>query len=115
MPAWVEPCPPRFGLFLARHFARMAMPPEICPHCGADVPRNARACPECGSDEKTGWSEEAHVDRLGLPDEKFDYYEFVKEEFGTANKVRSKGVSWLWWLVALALVLALIWPLLRSL
>jgi NMD protein affecting ribosome stability and mRNA decay len=29
---------------------------EICPNCGADVPRNAKACPECGSDENSGWS-----------------------------------------------------------
>src|ERR1041384_1119375 len=37
------------------------MTPEICPNCGAEVPRQAKACPECGSDEKTGWSEEAHA------------------------------------------------------
>lgn len=93
----------------------MPSPPEVCPHCGADVPRNARACPECGSDEKTGWSEDAYADRLGLPDDKFDYDEFVKEEFGAANKVKPRGMSWLWWLVALALALAMLWPLLSSL
>ena len=93
----------------------MAAPPETCPNCGADVPRNARACPECGADEKSGWSEDAYADRLDLPDDKFDYDEFVKEEFGTARKVRPPGISWVWWLVALGLVLAMIWPLLRSL
>lgn len=35
------------------------MPPEICPCCGADVPRKAKACPQCGADENTGWSEES--------------------------------------------------------
>ena len=54
------------------------MPPETCPNCGADVPRNAKACPECGSDEKTGWSEDAGRDGLDLPDDEFDYEEFVK-------------------------------------
>ena len=38
----------------------------ICPNCGAEVPLGALACPECGSDEKTGWSEEANYQDLGL-------------------------------------------------
>lgn len=85
--------------------------PEICPHCGAEVPRNARACPECGSDEKTGWSENAQGQRLGLPDEEFNYDEFVKEEFGSERQrpqVRPRGIPWLWWAVALALVVIFI-------
>jgi hypothetical protein len=90
------------------------MPPETCPNCGADVPRNARACPECGADEQTGWSEEAHAQRLGLPDENFDYDEFVKEEFGPRGKVRSRGISWFWWIVAVLVLLAFIYPLLRA-
>lgn len=93
----------------------MPSPPEVCPHCGADVPRNARACPECGSDETTGWSEDADADRLGLPDDKFSYDEFVKEEFGPTSPVKPRGVSWLWWLVALGLALAMLWPLFTSL
>ena len=93
----------------------MAATPETCPNCGADVPRNARACPECGADERSGWSEDAYAERLGLPDDNFNYDEFVKEEFVAAKKVRPRGVSWMWWLVAIGLLLAMIWPLLRSL
>ena len=52
--------------------------PDVCPNCGAEVPRNARVCPECGSDEQTGWSETAYASHLGLPDENFDH-----DEFGT--------------------------------
>jgi hypothetical protein len=73
------------------------------------VPRTARACPECGSDEQTGWSEEAHAQRLDLPDASFDYDDFVKREFGSSNqadKVRPRGIRWLWWVVA-AVLLAL--------
>ena len=83
------------------------MPPEICPQCGADVPPKARACPECGADEETGWSERAQAQRLGLPDDDFDYDEFAKEEFGAKPRptVRPHGISWLWWLVAVGLLL----------
>jgi hypothetical protein len=38
-----------------------------CPHCGADVPMQAKSCPACGSDKETGWSEEAKYLHL-LPD-----------------------------------------------
>jgi predicted nucleic acid-binding Zn ribbon protein len=80
------------------------MPPEICPNCGAEVPARAKACPECGADEQTGWSEKAQAQRLDLPDDEFDYDEFVKEEFGSENKIRPRGIRWLWWIVALVLV-----------
>ena len=79
------------------------MSPEVCPHCGADVPRNAKACRECGADEKTGWSESAHASNLNLPDEDFDYGNFVKAEFG-AGGLKPAGLHWLWWLTAVILV-----------
>ena len=78
------------------------MPSEVCPNCGALVPRQAKACPECGADETTGWSTSAHADNLGLPDENFDYQEFVKDEFGGRTKPR--GLHWLWWLTAVILI-----------
>ncbi len=80
------------------------MCPEICPNCGAEVPPQAKACPECGSDEQTGWSDQARNAALGLPEEDFDYEEFVQREFGPARPVRS-GLSWYWWLVAVGLIL----------
>jgi len=81
------------------------MPPETCPNCGADVPPTARACPECGADEQTGWSEAASADGLGLPDENFDYDDFVKREFGDKSPV-PRGVQWYWWVIALVVVAA---------
>ena len=78
------------------------MPPATCPNCGATVPPKAKACPECGSDEKTGWSDSAHADNLGIPDEHFEYEEFVKDEFGGRTKPRD--MHWVWWLTALLLV-----------
>ncbi len=87
------------------------MTPETCPNCGADVPRNARACPECGACEKTGWSESAETDGLEIPDESFDYDDFVKREFeqggepkGSPSKIKRLLVA----LIALVMVLILL-------
>jgi hypothetical protein len=78
------------------------MTPESCPHCGADIPPRAKVCPECGADEATGWSEEARAGGLDLPDDSFDYGDFVDREFRD-KKIRPRGVKWRWWFVALAL------------
>jgi len=88
------------------------MTPEVCPNCGAEVPPRAKACPECGSDEQTGWSEEAHADGLGLPDEEFDYDDFVKREFGSKKPV-PRGIHWFWWVVAVLVVAGLLFLWLR--
>jgi hypothetical protein len=84
----------------------MAFTPEICPQCGAELPLKAKACPQCGSDEKTGWSDEARTDELGLPNPDFDYNEFVKREFG--GGVKPRGLHWFWWLVGLLLLIAIV-------
>lgn len=82
-------------------------PPEICPICGDDVPRNAKACPECGADEHTGWKEGADSDSgLALPDDEFDYDKFVADEFGGVAKRSTKQLFW--WLAAIAVLLALV-------
>lgn len=83
------------------------MTPDICPHCGAEVPKNAKACPECGSDETTGWSEETASGGLDLPDQDFDYDEFVGREFGSKNPVPTV-IHWFWWAVGVALLIALL-------
>ena len=83
------------------------MAPEICPNCGAEVPPKARACPECGADEQTGWSEEARVGGLDLPDENFDYNDFVKREFGGPSPV-PRGIRWFWWVIAVLVAAGLL-------
>ncbi len=81
---------------------------DNCPNCGADLPRKAKVCPECGSDEKTGWSDEAHVGGLDLPDEEFNYDKFVENEFDEKKKIVPHGLHWFWWIVALLVVAAFI-------
>jgi len=84
--------------------------PETCPNCGAEVPRGAKACPECGSCEKTGWSDQAAYDGLDLPDDEFNYDEFVRGEFGGQGQTRTR-LRWLWWVagaIAFSAFLALL-------
>lgn len=91
----------------------MSATPEVCPVCGEDVPRGAKACPECGADELSGWREDADgTGGLDLPDEEFNYDEFVKKEF--RNGVKPEGIGWAWWAAAVAALLAFIAMLLRG-
>jgi hypothetical protein len=83
------------------------MPKEECPNCGAELPPGALACPECGSDENTGWSHAAKNDSLSLPDDSFDYDDFVKREFGSKNPV-PRGLHWFWWLMAVLVLAAFV-------
>jgi len=82
-------------------------PPEVCPQCGAEIPDRAAACPECGSDEQTGWSEQARYDALELPDQEFDYDEFVAREF-RPDRVCSRRRTWVWWVAVGLMVAALL-------
>ncbi len=80
--------------------------PKVCPVCGEDVPRTALACPECGADHTSGWREDAETyDAVDLPDEDFNYEEFVKHEFGSSRRPVIKTV---WWIIAILLVAAFI-------
>src|SRR5436190_24163001 len=77
--------------------------PEICPVCSEAVPPGSLACPECGADHRSGWKESSSVSAdLGLPDEDFDYVEFVKNEFGTG--VVARGIKPIWWITAMVLL-----------
>ena len=83
-----------------------------CPNCGAEVPARARACPECGSCEETGWSERAELDGPGMPDDEFNYDEFVRREFGNQRPV-PRGLSPFWWVVAVLVLAAFLYALLH--
>ncbi|MEP6975789.1 MAG: zinc ribbon domain-containing protein [Spartobacteria bacterium] len=81
--------------------------PEICPVCGEEVPRNAGACPECGADHRSGWRDEAEGhDAVNLPDETFNYEEFVEQEFGSSPK--PTGIKTIWWVTALVILIAFV-------
>jgi len=80
--------------------------PDVCPVCSEDVPRGALACPECGADHNSGWSDGAGTsDGLDLPDENFDYDEFVREEFGSSS-FKPAGMKPIWWITAVLIIVA---------
>ncbi len=83
--------------------------PEVCAHCGADVPQKALSCPECGADEETGLKTDYSSD-LGLSDEGFDYDEFVEREFSSEKptQIVPIGLHWFWWLIGIGLIIAMV-------
>ena len=73
--------------------------------CDHEVPRGALACPECGADHKSGWREDAETyEGLDLPDEDFNYDQFVREEFGSS--IKPAGIKTIWWLTAILIIIA---------
>ena len=83
-------------------------PPKVCPVCGEDVPPAAVACPECGADHNSGWQENADLyDGVDLPEDDFNYEEFVKQEFGSCHKPAIAKVRWITALILIAAVIAI--------
>lgn len=87
-------------------------PPGDCPVCDAHVPRGAASCPDCGADENTGWDDDgATADGLDLPDDTFDYDEFMEREFGERRPGQwlpkaIYGVPTIWYITAVILLIA---------
>ena len=89
-------------------------PPGQCPACGEWVRRSELACSYCGADERSGWKADADVyGGLDLPDDEFNYDDFVAKEFGAGGTKRS-GKN-LWWWVAVILIVVFVLSFLDSL
>ena len=88
------------------------MAPEIlsyvCPFCDSEV-RVGEACPGCAKKSKDpkpkkySWQQDASSDGLNLPDEDFDYEDFVAREFGKSPH-RALGLKWYWWLLGVVVL-----------
>ena len=87
---------------MARMKSTRPKAPDVCPVCGKDVPRGSLACPECGADHNSGWRKDADAyDAVDLPDEDFNYDQFIREEFRSAPK--PAGIKTIWWIAAIIL------------
>jgi hypothetical protein len=86
----------------------------ICPSCGGEV-RVGGSCKGCPKKKKPTPAKTKRprkhdeiYDGLDLPDDDFDYDEFVAREFGRTPH-KKIGVKWYWWLLGvLVLVLMLL-------
>ena len=82
----------------------------VCPYCGCEV-RVGETCPGCHKKTKKprqrSWEQDKSQDGLDLPDDDFDYEKFVAREFGSAPH-QALGLQWYWWLLAVALLVAMI-------
>ena len=82
----------------------------VCPTCGREA-RVGRPCPGCvrksGKPKKRSWKQDPAAEGLDLPDDDFNYQDFVAREFGKAPH-RALGISWYWWALAVALLVGMI-------
>ncbi len=101
----------------------------ICPSCGDEV-RVGRPCQVCSKSSRAAesrgskarprgrkrprppvrrsWEQDEEHDGLDLPDDDFDYDDFVAREFGGCGRRGLIRVRWYWWITALSLVVILI-------
>ncbi|MEK0449298.1 MAG: hypothetical protein RL088_1566 [Verrucomicrobiota bacterium] len=85
--------------------------PEVCPVCGEDVPRNAKACRGCGACHESGWNEISNIyDGLDLPDYSYEDEDedekIARPKFRQRKAPERKGLHPGWRIVALVLVIA---------
>lgn len=103
----------------------------LCPGCDKEVRVGSPCCPYCnppakrrkhrqsaataGKDKhkrKKSWEVDPVYDGLDLPDEDFDYEDYVAREFGHKPH-RKTGMKWYWWATAIGLLALTIFALFR--
>lgn len=91
----------------------------ICPGCGLELKVGISGCPKCrpkpkrrkkpkAKQARQSWEQDPSYDGLDLPDEDFDYDEYVAREFG--NQPHKKlGIAWYWWVTGMVLLIVMFW------
>jgi hypothetical protein len=90
----------------------------LCPFCDAEV-QVGKPCPGCAKKKpakskpaKKPWEQDASTDGLNLPDEDFDYNDFIAREFGKAPH-RKTGLKWYWWALAIVVLIGMLYGVFR--
>lgn len=84
----------------------------VCPYCDTEV-RVGEPCPGCSKKarklraKKHSWEQDKSMDGLGLPDDDFNYDDFIAREFGKAPH-QALGVKWYWWLLGVVVLAGMI-------
>ena len=76
----------------------------ICPGCGVEVKVGSPGCPKCNNLDPWEIEENGAHDGLDLPDDDFDYDEFVEKEF--SDRLPKRGKALFWWITAVILLIA---------
>ena len=84
----------------------------LCPSCDRMVPVG-KPCPCTRTKRrkkkrkppppKQSWEQDDSYDGLDLPEDSFDYHEFIAKEFGDEKPHTQIGIRKLWWVTALIL------------
>jgi hypothetical protein len=84
----------------------------LCPFCESVV-RVGKPCPKCRPPKvkakraKRSWEQDSSADGLDLPEEEFDYDAYVAREFGKGPHHQT-GMKWYWWVLAVAVLAAML-------
>jgi hypothetical protein len=85
----------------------------MCPFCDREV-RVGSPCGGCAKKQKPAptkakrsWEQDKMYDDLDLPNEDFDYDEFVAKEFGHLPH-KKIGVKWYWWLLGVVILVLMV-------
>ena len=70
----------------------------VCPGCKPSKPKRNKKRRVAATSRKS-WEQDESMDGVDLPDEDFDYDDFVEREFGKKPH-RRIGIKWYWWLTA---------------
>ncbi|MEO8615506.1 MAG: hypothetical protein ABI600_10220 [Luteolibacter sp.] len=85
----------------------------ICPFCEAEV-AVGKPCPGCTKKPKKpkpgikSWEQDSSADGLNLPDNDFDYNDFVAREFGKVPHHKT-GIKWYWWILAVVILSSMLY------
>lgn len=90
----------------------------ICPFCETEV-AVGKPCPGCAKKskkprpKKKSWEQDSSAGGLNLPDDDFDYDDFIAREFGKAPHKKT-GLKWYWWALAIALLIGMIYGIFKA-